>query len=285
MAATAVLWDCLQDTVQLQESPFLMHPVESNTVGLYRGPVAILDFASLYPSIFRAYNMSYDTLLHDSADAAALDPQDIFTTPTGQHSDLMCGRGRVKCARLHCRNHGSGPQTPDRSSRANKEELTRPASSRAGDKFVKPHVREGILPIILSALIEARAVTKRLLKDTEDPAQRAVLSSRQQALKTTANAAYGFTGQHPWNGTAQVLLQHFPRFMLSRQRPGFAGTTAVGQRHVGALCLQVPRPALCSACSWQTHAWRWARRRAGVPGRCSTTSAQRASWALPPKQV
>ena len=175
-----------------------MHPVESNTVGLYRGPVAILDFASLYPSIFRAYNMSYDTLLHDSADAAALDPQDIFTTPTGQHSDLM-QRARA----MNLRGSTAATMSPDLCrapdvSREATERLTRPAPSRAGDKFVKPHVREGILPIILSALIEARAVTKRLLKDTEDPAQRAVLSSRQQALKTTANAAYGFTGVHPW---------------------------------------------------------------------------------------
>ena len=42
---------------QLAESPHLMHPVENRTVGLYRTPVVVLDFASLYPSLFRAYNM------------------------------------------------------------------------------------------------------------------------------------------------------------------------------------------------------------------------------------
>ncbi len=35
------------DPHQLQESPFLLHPVEAGTVGLYRSPVAVLDFASL----------------------------------------------------------------------------------------------------------------------------------------------------------------------------------------------------------------------------------------------
>ena len=45
------------EPVQLVESPYLMHPVELKSVGLYRTPVVVLDFASLYPSLFRAYNM------------------------------------------------------------------------------------------------------------------------------------------------------------------------------------------------------------------------------------
>ena len=64
----------------------------------------------------------------------------------------------------------------------------------AGDVFVKQSVRKGILPTILAALINARSATRKVLKETEDPAQRAVLDSRQKALKITANALYGFTG-------------------------------------------------------------------------------------------
>ena len=30
-----------------------MHPVENKRVGLYHNPIAILDFASLYPSLYR----------------------------------------------------------------------------------------------------------------------------------------------------------------------------------------------------------------------------------------
>lgn len=65
-----------------------------------------------------------------------------------------------------------------------------------GDAFVKPSVRKGILPEILAALIEARTQTRKVLKDTLEASQRAVLESRQKALKLTANALYGFTGLH-----------------------------------------------------------------------------------------
>ena len=61
---------------------------------------------------------------------------------------------------------------------------------------MKPEIRKGILPSILAALMEARAATRAALKQVPagQLAQRAVLDSRQKALKLTANALYGFTG-------------------------------------------------------------------------------------------
>lgn len=71
-----------QEPVQLVESPFLIHPVETGAVRLYREPVVILDFASLYPSLFRAHNLCYTTLLHPD-DVASVPPEAVTTTPTG----------------------------------------------------------------------------------------------------------------------------------------------------------------------------------------------------------
>ena len=81
-----------QDALSLAESPFLMHPVENKRVGLYHTPVAILDFASLYPSLYRAHNLCYTTLLHPD-DAAAFPPEQVFTTPTG----VCCKGSAVLC--------------------------------------------------------------------------------------------------------------------------------------------------------------------------------------------
>lgn len=55
---------------------------------------------------------------------------------------------------------------------------------------------QGILPSILAALMSARTRTRDALKRLpgEDAAARAVLDSRQKALKVMANALYGFTG-------------------------------------------------------------------------------------------
>ena len=63
-----------------------------------------------------------------------------------------------------------------------------------GDYFVKPHVKKGILPIILEELLAARKKAKNELARATDPFEKAVLDGRQLALKISANSVYGFTG-------------------------------------------------------------------------------------------
>ena len=72
-----------QDPVQLAEHTFILHPLEHRTAGLHRDAVAILDFASLYPSIYRAHNLCYTTLLHPN-DRDKVAPEDVTVTPTGR---------------------------------------------------------------------------------------------------------------------------------------------------------------------------------------------------------
>ncbi|XP_065184381.1 DNA polymerase delta catalytic subunit-like [Sycon ciliatum] len=50
--------------------------------GYYAMPIATLDFASLYPSIMRAYNLCYTSLLNDES-KKKLNPEDYIITPSG----------------------------------------------------------------------------------------------------------------------------------------------------------------------------------------------------------
>eukprot|EP00922_Rhytidocystis_sp_ex-Travisia-forbesii_P037853 GHVS01056367.1.p1 GENE.GHVS01056367.1~~GHVS01056367.1.p1 ORF type:complete len:966 (+),score=131.78 GHVS01056367.1:425-2899(+) len=60
--------------------------------------------------------------------------------------------------------------------------------------FVKPHVRKGVLPLILQNLIAARKKAKKQMSIETDPFKKNVYNGRQLALKITANSVYGFTG-------------------------------------------------------------------------------------------
>ncbi len=65
--------------------------------GLYRTPVATLDFASLYPSLYRAHNLCYTTLLHPD-DVKHVGRERCNWTPSGhafvKHEVRREGKGR-----------------------------------------------------------------------------------------------------------------------------------------------------------------------------------------------
>ena len=75
--------------------------------------------------------------------------------------------------------------------RMNPEDYTR---TPIGHHFIKPHVRKGLLPLILEGLINARKRARKELAEATDPFVKAVLDGRQLALKISANSVYGFTG-------------------------------------------------------------------------------------------
>lgn len=63
-----------------------------------------------------------------------------------------------------------------------------------GDYFIKPHVKQGVLPQILEDLLKARKQAKIELANEKDPFKKAILDGRQLAMKMSANSVYGFTG-------------------------------------------------------------------------------------------
>ena len=71
-----------KDPSSLSESPYLIHPVDTSHAGLYEAPVVVLDFASLYPSLFSTYNLCYSTLVHQD-DVKRFKDGDVFQAPNG----------------------------------------------------------------------------------------------------------------------------------------------------------------------------------------------------------
>ncbi|KFH00637.1 DNA polymerase, partial [Toxoplasma gondii VAND] len=61
-------------------------------------------------------------------------------------------------------------------------------------KFVKKHIRRGVLPMIVEELIAARKAARKEMAAAKDEMTRQVLNGRQLALKISANSVYGYTG-------------------------------------------------------------------------------------------
>ncbi|CAI5468264.1 unnamed protein product [Closterium sp. Yama58-4] len=142
----------------LTQSPFLLHPREARTAGLYRSePVAVLDFASLYPSLFVAYNLCFSSLLHPG-DRHRVPEEHVFVSPTG---------AAFTRASLH---RGVLPRICAALIAARKDTQRRLSAA--------PHTAPRTAVTAMSA------------------EERAVLDGRQRALKLCANALYGFTGSN-----------------------------------------------------------------------------------------
>lgn len=130
---------------------------------MYSSPVIVLDFQSLYPSIIMAYNICYSTCVGRIA-------------PFKGAYKLGFTEHVVPASTLHALRH-------------NVYILPN------GMVFVKPHVREGILPRMLREVLSARVMTKHALKAM--PMHRTMqrrLQAQQLALKLLANVTYGYCG-------------------------------------------------------------------------------------------
>jgi DNA polymerase elongation subunit (family B) len=131
------------------EGAIVLDPV----VGAYlEEPVAVLDYASLYPSSIISHNLSHDTYVRPE-DWARYGALEGYT-----YRDIEVAPGRT--ARFVV----SGPD---------------------GAPVV------GTLPVILQKLLAARKATRKQLADEPDPFRRAVLDGLQLAYKITANSMYG----------------------------------------------------------------------------------------------
>lgn len=147
--------------------------------GFYQTPVVTLDFASLYPSIMRAYNMCFSTLVPSLAEAKRRKLQ--WSEETHNIKD---------------------PKDPNYPEVRPVRSFDYPEGGKfeyvAKDtdvSFVTSKTRVGILPEILEQLLNNRKLVKKQRKKFHEKSMDyAVLDGRQLALKVCANSVYGFTG-------------------------------------------------------------------------------------------
>lgn len=130
--------------------------------GFYRDPVAVVDFASLYPSIMRACNMCYSTIVsrEEIERHGWVEGEDVITIP-----DYEWVNGRLRI------NHN-----PNNVS------------------FVTSKIRQGILPLMLATLHAERKRVKKAMKKHYGTSMESVLDGKQLAIKVVMNSIYGFTG-------------------------------------------------------------------------------------------
>ena len=62
-----------------------------------------------------------------------------------------------------------------------------------GVAFVKPHIRKGILPIMLDDILRTRFMVKNSMKLYSDQNLNKIFDSRQLSLKLIANVTFGYT--------------------------------------------------------------------------------------------
>ena len=153
---------------------------------LYRCPVIVLDFQSLYPSVIIAYNLCFTTCLGKLKAEVQTGPSETL------------GFMPFKPLADECKRMGSGIFT-----------------TKNNVSFVPKSVRTGILPRMLQEILETRVMVKSSMKlkpAKEDPVMTRILNARQFALKMIANVTYGYTsagfsGRMPCAEIADSIVQ------------------------------------------------------------------------------
>lgn len=151
----------------------VQHPIP----GLYRN-IICLDFASLYPSIIMAHNLCWTTFVNKD---------DWSTVPI---EDCNVYKWEED---LEIEEEEDGPD--DGSIMSYKKKKVKKTVHLVHEyRFVKKHIREGILPEQVRLLVNERSMVRKKMEGEKDPKVKAILNARQLAIKVSANSKYGILG-------------------------------------------------------------------------------------------
>ncbi|CAO1639278.1 unnamed protein product [Sympodiomycopsis kandeliae] len=157
--------------------PLIMEPQSA----FYKGPLLVLDFQSLYPSVMIAYNICYSTCL---GRVAKFQGQDKFGI-----TELQLPPGLLTLL---------------------KDDVN---ISPNGLIYVKPHLRRSLLAKMLGEILDTRVMIKGSMKGMKsDKAFMRIQNARQLSLKLLANVTYGYTsatfsGRMPCVEIADSIVQ------------------------------------------------------------------------------
>ena len=177
-------------------TPMVMEPPKN----IFYNPVIVLDFQSLYPSIMMAYNLCYSTCLgrllkEDETDInSPLKKMGVTIYNKNLYTMLLKDFQQSKF--YHKEKYIS------KNNQSNKEEsedffnFVKDSCflSPCRVLFVKKHIREGLIPIILKELLLTRIMIKKSMKlyDKNSDVYK-FLHNRQLGIKGLANVIYGYT--------------------------------------------------------------------------------------------
>uniref|UniRef100_A0A0N5C422 DNA polymerase n=1 Tax=Strongyloides papillosus TaxID=174720 RepID=A0A0N5C422_STREA len=170
--------------------PLVMEPIS----GIYREPILVLDFQSLYPSMCMAYNYCFSTCLGKINEWGSF----IDNYCDGKLLDLQVGALRYR------------PKMEDIIEIQNIRKNFH--VSPIGSVFVKENIRKGVVPTLLEELLSTRQMIKRMMKLYKDDKHLyKILDARQLSLKLLANVTYGYTaanfsGKMPCFNVADAIV-------------------------------------------------------------------------------
>tara|TARA_B100000900_G_scaffold371407_1_gene350610 strand:- start:1569 stop:5540 length:3972 start_codon:yes stop_codon:yes gene_type:complete len=167
------------------EGAIVLDPVARASTGLYlEDPIAVLDYASLYPTSIKEKNLSHDTYFGEYNDV----------------KDKLDGLGwveKVDYNRIKYKDYVYETK-PGTSVVEKKEVLNEDGTHKEIDcVFISDTgktKKKGIINVVVSALLEQRSLTKKLLKKEKNEDKKKVLDGYQLAYKLTANSVYGQLG-------------------------------------------------------------------------------------------
>ena len=175
-------------------------------------PIAVMDYASLYPSSIIEKNLSQETQIVDEELLESLDPDDYHTIEYENWVYRLKGKGDAV------------EKVKDENEPIKTCYFLKPEFMQRHDMGDK-----GIIPKVLEHLLEARKDTKKRMKAEKDDFKYKVLDGLQLAYKVTANSVYGQLGAR----TSTIFKMNIA-----------ACTTAIGRERIGDAERGVKRWAL-----------------------------------------